>query len=103
MTHAAMEPVLVTWWDAAGNDERRSPDTPGDLDAMGPILVRSAGFLVTQDDQRVVIVQDYWDFPEKRIWRNWLTVPRGCVVEVQSLVPATSAVRPPIILAKDAG
>lgn len=69
-----MRLVLVTWLDAVREDDECTPEEAKD---RRPSLVEDAGWLVTEDEQRIVLAMARIDGGESV--RNTLVIPRGMV------------------------
>jgi hypothetical protein len=79
----ALTPVLVLWHDAAGEDKRCNRY---DLPSMTHLLLHSVGWLVADEPTHFTLVMDWWDDgQQERVWRNWLAIPRACVVSIEPL------------------
>ncbi len=57
-----MKLVYVEWLDARG---MRGPISRKEAEAEDPLPVMSAGILVREDAEVVIIAQDYWSFPDR--------------------------------------
>ncbi len=75
-----MEPVIVVWADAWGEDKQ----VEAELVEHHPVMTHTIGFLVKLDEVGATISMDsYPDTPEEV--RNTAFIPRGMIREVRYL------------------
>lgn len=76
-----LKPVTVEWQDILdGGGEWQDG-------LISPVLVRTSGFLLSQNKNHVVIVRDYYDQDGKRILGGQLAIPVGCIKRLLVLEP----------------
>jgi hypothetical protein len=83
MSDRALAPVCVLWRDAAGEDRRCNSH---ELPDLTPLLLHSVGWLVADEQEHITLVMDWWENADRTVtWRNWLAIPRSCVVAIEPL------------------
>ncbi len=72
-----MKLIYVRWADAQGDHGQQSPR---ELEAMGPLIVETIGFLISEDDDVVRLVGDIIHFGMV-MYRDTSIIPKAYIVE----------------------
>lgn len=76
-----LKPVMVEWQDILDGGAEWQDGV------IAPVLVRTTGFLLTENKKHVVLVRDYFDLDGKRTLGGQLAIPLGCIKRMVELVP----------------
>jgi hypothetical protein len=72
--------VMVEWHDILDGGGEWHDD--GDL---APVTVSTVGYLVSKGPKHIVVVRDYYDHDNKRVFGGKLAIPVGCIVRIVNL------------------
>lgn len=74
--------VEVVWEDAVGDSGVHSLEGAAEL---RPIMQYSVGYLLVQDNERIVVGRDWYEVDGAIMVQNPLAIPAGWIKEVRSL------------------
>ncbi len=79
-----MKAVLVVWRDIVDDSGWKTQNQVDRfLNKLGHDIVNQLGFLLEEDEDRVVIVDSY--FPDHSYYGLVTKIPRGCILEIKEL------------------
>jgi hypothetical protein len=82
MIQRPLKPVTVIWRDIF-DDGPNWQD--GDTHLL-PVIVKTTGYLLTDNKKHIVVVRDYYDHQGKRTLGGRVAIPKGCIDKITYLV-----------------